>query len=175
LEKPEVNIFRINFDELYQRHLCRHGQFGINVWHIVAVYGVYFSLCCLAAIIVRGMLPQITPAVQGCVLVLLFGPYLGVLLRNIPVPVFLLTFMSSILLIAAAVATPGIPFWLHLILITAWHRVQLLSHHRYTLHHDMSAFDQTYKKGRTLFVLLAVYELPILLQYLAFGRNDWAR
>jgi hypothetical protein len=26
-----------------------------------------------------------------------------------------------------------------------------------------------------LFVLLAVYELPILLQYLAFGRKDWVR
>jgi hypothetical protein len=170
-----VNIVRINFHELYQRHLCRHGQFGINVWHIIAVYGVYFSLCSLAAFAVRGVLQQSSPAIQFCVLLLLFVPYFGVLLRNIPTPVFLLTFLSSILLIAAAVVTPGIPFWLHLILIPAWHRVQLLSHRRYTLHHDMSAFDQTYKKGRTLFVLLAVYELPILLQYLAFGRKDWVR
>ena len=170
-----MNILRINFNELYQRHLCRHGQFGINVWHIIAVYGVYFSLCCLAAITVRGIFPQITPGVQGCVLVLMFVPYLGVLLRNIPIPVFLLTFVSTIFLIAAAVATPGIPFWLHLILIPAWHRVQLLSHRHYTLHHDMSVPTQTYKKGRTLFVLLAVYELPILLQYLAFGRKDWVK
>jgi hypothetical protein len=170
-----VNILRINFDELYQRHLCRHGQFGINVWHIIAVYGVYYSLCSLAAIVVRGLLPQITPASQCCVLILLCVPYLCVLLRNIPIPVFLLTLVSTIFLIAAAVATQGIPFWLHLILIPAWHRVQLLSHRHYTLHHDMSAFDQTYRKGRTLFVLLAVYELPILLQYLAFGRKDWVK
>jgi hypothetical protein len=173
MEKKKVNILRINFDELYQRHLCRHGQFGINVWHIIAVYGVYFSLCSLAAIAVRSLLPEITPTIQCCVLTLLFVPYFGVLLRNIPSPVFLPTFLSSMLLIAAAVATPGIPFWLHLIMIPAWHRVQLLSHRRYSLHHDMSAFDQTYKKGRALFVLLAVYELPILLQYLAFGRKDW--
>ena len=170
-----MNILRINFDELYQRHLCRHGQFGINVWHIIAVYGVYFSLCSLAAIAVKVFLPQTTSTIQFCVLLLLFVPYFAVLVRNTPIPVFLLTFLSSMLLIAAAVVTPGIPFWLHLILIPAWHRVQLLSHRRYTLHHDMSAFDRTYKKGRTLFVLLAVYELPILLQYLAFGRKDWVR
>ena len=170
-----MNILRINFYELYQRHLCRHGQFGINVWHIIAVYGVYFSLCSLAAFVVKGLLPQTSPTIQICVLILLFTPYFGVLLRNIPMPVFLLTFFSSMLLITTAIATPGIPFWLHLILIPSWHRVQLLSHRRYTLHHDMSSFDQTYKKGRTLFVLLAVYELPILLQYLTFGRKDWVR
>lgn len=170
-----MNILRVNFDELYQRHLCRHGQFGINVWHIIAVYGVYFSLCSLAAIAVKGLLPQITLTVQYCVLALLFVPYFGVLLRNIPVPVLLLTVLSLMLLIAAAVATPGIPFWLHLILIPTWHRVQLVSHRRYTVHHDMSTFDTTYKKGRTLFLLLAVYELPILLQYLALGRKDWVR
>lgn len=170
-----MNILRINFDDLYLRHLCRHGQFGINVWHIVAVYGVYFSLCSLAAIAARSLLPQATSTLQCCVLILLFVPYFCVLLRNIPMPVFLLTLLSSMLLIAAAVATPGIPYWLHLILIPVWHRVQLLSHRHYTLRHDMSAFDQTYKKGRTLFVLLAVYELPILLQYLALGRKDWVR
>lgn len=170
-----MNILRINFHELYQRHLCRHGQFGINVWHIIAVYGVYFSLCSLVAIAIKILMPQITSMVQCCVLILLFVPYFVVLVRNIPIPVFLLTFLSSMLLIAAAVATTGIPFWLHLLLIPAWHRVQLLSHRRYTLHHDMSAFDQVYKKGKTLFVLLAVYELPILLQYLTFGRKDWLR
>lgn len=170
-----MNILRINFDELYKRHLCRHSQFGINVWHIISVYGVYFSLCSLAAIAVRNLFPQGTSAVQYCVLILLFVPYFAVLLRNTPIPVFLLTFLSSMLLMAMAVATPGVPFWLHLILIPAWHRVQLLSHRRYTRHHDMSAFDQTYKKGWTLFILLAVYELPVLLQYLAFGRKDWVR
>lgn len=170
-----MNILRINFDELYQRHLCRHGQFGINVWHIIAVYGVYFSLCSLAAISVKSLSPQTAPTVQYCVITLLFVPYFGVLLRNIPVPIFLLTFLSLLLLIATAVATPEIPFWLHLILIPAWHRVQVLSHRRYPLHHDMTSFDLTYKKGRTLIALLAVYELPILINYLAFGRKDWVR
>jgi hypothetical protein len=170
-----MNILRINFEELYQRHLCRHGQFGINVWHIIAVYGVYYSLCSLVSIAVRSLLPQITPASQCGVLILLCIPYFFVLLRNIPLPLLLLTVLSLLLLIAAAIATPSIPFWLHLILIPAWHRVQLLSHRHYTRHQDMSAFDQTYRKGWTLFALLAFYELPILLQYLALGRKDWVR
>lgn len=170
-----MNILRINFDELYQRHLCRHGQFGINVWHIIAVYGVYFSLCSLATIAISSVLSQTTPTVQFFVLFLLFIPYFAVLLRNIPIPVFMLTFLSLVLLSTAAMAIPGIPFWLHLILIPAWHRLQLLSHRHYTRHQDMSAFNQTYRKGWTLFVLLAVYELPILLQYLAFSRKDWVR
>lgn len=168
-----MNIFRINFDELYRRHLCRHGQFGINVWHSVAVYGVYFSLCSLAVIAVRRLLPESTSAVQGGVLCLLLIPYFSLLIRNIPAPVFLLTLLSLVTLITAAIAAPELSVFLHLVLIPAWHRVQLLSHRRYTLHRDMSAFDPTYRKGMTLFVLLAVYELPILLHYLVFGRKDW--
>ena len=170
-----MNILSVDFEELYRRHLCRHGQFGINVWHIVAVYGIYFSICSLAAIAIRGLQPQISILNQGCVLLLLFVPYLAVLLRNIPLPIFVLTILSAIILIVAAVTTPFLPFWAHLMLIPAWHRVQLLSHRRYTLQRDISAFDSKYKKGKTLFVLLAVYELPILLQYLTYGRKDWVR
>ena len=39
-----MNVFRVNFQELYRRHLCRHSQFGLNVWHLIAVVGIYFSL-----------------------------------------------------------------------------------------------------------------------------------
>ena len=170
-----MNILRINFPELYQRHLCRHAQFGINLWHALSVYGVYFSIYSLVAILIQTLLPDSTPADRGLLLLLLSLPYLTILMRNIPVSVMLLTLVSTALLISAAVLTPAIPFWLHLILIPAWHRVQLISHKRYTLHRDMSAFEDKYTKGRTLFLLLAVYELPILLQYLACGRKDWVR
>ena len=170
-----MNILRIDFEELYQRHLCRHGQPGINLWHIIAVYGVYLSICSLAASAVRLLLPQLMWAGQTCLLGLMFSPYLGVLLRNVPARVIFLTILSVIVLIPAAVSTPFIPFWMHLILIPAWHRVQLISHRRYTIHRDMSKFDVRYRKGWTLFLLLAVYELPILLRYLAFGRKDWVR
>jgi hypothetical protein len=37
----------------------------------------------------------------------------------------------------------------------------------------MTAFNAKYRKGPALFVLLSLYELPILLNYLVFGRRDW--
>jgi hypothetical protein len=40
----------------------------------------------------------------------------------------------------------------------------------------MTEFNRKYKKGFVLFVLLSVYELPILLNYLCFdGDNATAR
>lgn len=39
-----MNLLRVNFQELYRRHLCRHSQFALNVWHLIAVIGVYFAL-----------------------------------------------------------------------------------------------------------------------------------
>jgi len=170
-----MNILRVDFQELYQRHLCRHGQFGINLWHVIAVYGVYFSIYSLVTLLIRMLLPTSTPTEQGLLLFLLSLPYLVILVRNIPASVMWLTLVSAAVLIISAVLLPSTPFWLHLILIPAWHRVQLISHRRYTLHRDMSHFDAKYRKGRTLFLLLAVYELPILLHYLVFGRRDWVR
>ena len=56
-----MNILRINFYELYQRHLCRHSQFGLNLWHVLSVYGVYFSIYSLVAFLIRTLLPEFTP------------------------------------------------------------------------------------------------------------------
>ena len=39
-----MNIFRVNFQELYRRHLCRHSQFGLNIWHLIAVAGILIGL-----------------------------------------------------------------------------------------------------------------------------------
>ena len=39
-----MNPFRVNFQELYARHLCRHSQYGINVIHVAAVFGIYLAL-----------------------------------------------------------------------------------------------------------------------------------
>jgi hypothetical protein len=170
-----MNILRIEFHELYQRHLCRHGQLGVNLWHVIAVCGIYFSIYSLAVILIRALLPDSTQIERTLLLVLLSLPWLVILARNIPAAVMVLTLACTGLLIAAAVLTPSAPVWLHLLLIPAWHRVQLMSHKPSAPHRDMSAFDEKYIKGRTLCLLLAVYELPILLQYLAFGRRDWIR
>jgi len=41
------------------------------------------------------------------------------------------------------------------------------------MHRDMSEFEDTYRKGPKLFVILLMYELPILLNYLLCGQADW--
>lgn len=171
----KLNILKINFQEVYRRHLCRHGQFGINVLHLVAVYGIYFSICSLVAALVRLVIPQLTPYEQISAILVLSVPYITVLVVNVPFGIFVVTLISVVLLAAVAVVTPVIPFWMHIILILLWHRFQLWSHKRYHLRRDMSEFEARYQRGLTLFILLAVYELPILLNYLLAGRCRWAR
>ena len=58
-----MNILRINFDELYRRHLCRHSEFGINVLHIVSVWGVYLSLLAVEFRCLRSLFPP--PGTRG--------------------------------------------------------------------------------------------------------------
>ena len=39
-----MSLTRFDFDDLYARHLCRHSQFGINVAHVAALYGLWFGV-----------------------------------------------------------------------------------------------------------------------------------
>ena len=41
----------VDFAELYARHLCRHSQFGINVIHLAALFGVWFGVFAAIALI----------------------------------------------------------------------------------------------------------------------------
>ena len=43
-----MNLFKVNFLELYERHLCRHSQYGINVIHLISVIGSYLALFAIA-------------------------------------------------------------------------------------------------------------------------------
>lgn len=164
-----MNLFRINFEELYQRHLCRHGQFGLNVLHLIAVLGIYLSIIGLVDAAIRVLRPETDPVP---ILALLTIPWLTLLIVNVPLRVFMLTLGTTILLLSTFTLLPQIPFWWHLILMVAWHRFQLWGHRKYTLHRDITAFDTKYRKGLLLFVLLSVYELPLLLNYLVPGRGD---
>ncbi len=170
-----TSLFRINFSEIYRRHLCRHSQFGLNVQHLIAVYGIYYSVYSLAAILIRHLLPQLDVAAQAVTLAVLSIPYLGVLAANIPVTLLPATVASIALLVAVSVQQTPIPFWVHMVLIVSWHRFQVWSHRRYTHYRDMSEFESRYRKGPHLFVLLAICELPILLHYFLAGRRDWIR
>ena len=39
-----LSLRHVDFDELYARHLGRHSQFGINVAHVLALYGLWFGI-----------------------------------------------------------------------------------------------------------------------------------
>jgi hypothetical protein len=158
-----VNVWGANFQELYRRHLCRHSQLGNNVIHLVAVAGIYLALC--------GVLVGL--AHSWWILAAVAVPYLAVLAFNVPLRVFVLLVAILAALFAALFALPAVSWWWYLLAVPVLYKVQALGHKLYDKERDMTEFNQKYHKGFALFVLLSVYELPILLNYLFFGKRDW--
>ena len=39
-----LSLLHVDFNDLYARHLGRHSQFGINVGHLAALYGLWFGV-----------------------------------------------------------------------------------------------------------------------------------
>jgi hypothetical protein len=157
-----MNPLRANFRELYQRHLCRHSQYGLNVNHLIAVAGTYLALV--------GLIHWLG---GWWALAAVTVPYLAVLAANVPPRVFavLLAFLAALFGLFAAL--PDVPVWIYPIVIVVCYKAQQWGHKVYTVEWDMTAFNQKYKKGLALFVLLSLYELPILLNYLVFDRQRW--
>lgn len=164
-----MNLFRINFHQLYRRHLCRHGHFGINILHLIAVAGIYIPIFALT----DSLLELWGIENRFAVLVLLATPWFAIVAFNVPLKVSIVTAVAVALLLAMYSALPTLPAWLWVLLILAMHRFQQFSHRVYHMDKDMSEFETIYPKGFRRFVLLLVYELPILMNYLMFGRNDW--
>lgn len=162
--KQPLSILRINFDELFRRHLCRHSEFGINVLHIVSVWGVYCSLLAIEFRFLQWLLPAAEVWQLIAMLLTSLLPWLAVVAVNVPVPVLLASASMGLALSLPAASQP-FPAWVHLVLLPLWHQLQLVSHRFYTEHRDMSEFATRYRKGWFLSVLLAVYELPILTQF----------
>jgi hypothetical protein len=158
-----MNPLKVDFQELYRRHLCRHSQFGINVLHLVSVVGIYIALFAVVF-----ALPQ-----PEWIVGLALGAYFIVLAMNIPVRLLLANVLFVAALFVVYRALPHISLWIYLVLIVAWHRFQIWNHKIYDKHDDMSEFEDKYRKGPRLFALLSIYELPILLNYLVFDRKRW--
>jgi hypothetical protein len=158
-----MNILSVDFQELYRRHLCRHSQLGINVAHAVSVLGTYVATGGL--IYAWGAPEWLLPA--------LLVPYLAVLAFNIPLPVFVLNTSLLAIVLLTCRTLPPLPLWCYPLGIVVLYKLQALSHKIYRRETDMAEFDKKYPKGFTRFVLLSVYELPILLNYLFFGKKDW--
>jgi hypothetical protein len=158
-----MSVLSVNFRELYERHLCRHSQFGINVIHLVSLVGTYLAVFGL----IYGLVES------EWVLVGLAIPYLLLLATNLPMRVFVVLAVFLALFFLAFLALPPVAFWWYLVGIVVCYEVQLWSHKVYSKEKDMTEFNQKYPKGFVLFVVLTVYELPILLNYLIFGKRDW--
>lgn len=164
-----MNLFRIDFQEVYERHLCRHGHFGINVVHLVVVLVIYVAVFGLVGAVVD----RLAPDNRLLILPGLTSPWFILVLKNCPLRVSCATAVIVLLLLGTYAVLPPVPVWIWPILIFAMHHLQQYSHKIYPMRRDMSRFADKYQKGPLLFVLLLVYELPILLNYLLFGRPDW--
>jgi hypothetical protein len=162
---PRLNLFKVQFQELYDRHLCRHSQFGINVNHLVSVVGSYLGVFGVLAWVAGSPWPLLPIPVA----------FLVLLAFNVPLRVFVASTLFVALFFTLFLWLPPMPIWLSLALIVLCHYLQNWGHRIWKRELDMTTFNKKYKKGLALFVLLSVYELPILLNYLLFGKRDWIR
>jgi hypothetical protein len=161
-----LSLAHVDFPDLYARHLCRHSQFGINVAHLAALFGLWYAVYALVYWLVPGPLPWVPVAMAA--------GYLAVLAPNVPLRVLAVTAVFLALFVAAVLAIPPLPSWAYLLMVPAFYKLQSWSHRIFTVEKDMTEFNKRYPKGGALFVVLLFYEVPIVLNYLVFGRKDWA-
>jgi hypothetical protein len=158
-----LTLFRVDFRDLYERHLCRHSQFGINVAHLAALFGVWYG--------VYAFLFWLTRA--EWVPVALAAAYLTLVALNAPLRIVAATALFLAAFVAAVLYLPALPWWADLVTVPVFYKLQAWSHKVWTVERDMTEFNKRYPKGPVLFVVLLVYEVPLLLNYLAFDRKSW--
>jgi hypothetical protein len=158
-----LTLLRVDFADLYARHLCRHSQFGINVSHLAALFGVWYGIYGA----VYWLLPY--PAVP----VALAGAYLLLVALNSPPRVIMATAGFLALFVAAVLWLPALPVWAYLLLLPVCYKLQSWSHRLFRAESDMTEFNKRYPKGFWLSVVLLVYEVPMVLNYLLFDRKHW--
>ncbi len=169
-----LSPLHVDFHELYARHLGRHSQFGINVGHLAALYGLWFGLYAATyqAFLLLGA--------QGGWLVIaaLAVAYLGFVALNAPYPVILATAAFMAVFVASVLALPKLPAWsipTFLLLVPIFYKFQSWNHKIWTAAADMAEFNKRFPPGPTLSWILLIYEVPICLNYLLFRRQDWRR
>jgi hypothetical protein len=156
LTSRPMRLFLVEFNELYARHLCRHSQTGINIVHLFALAGIWYSI--------YGLLCWLTEV--PWILAVPASLYVAVLAPNVPVRILGATCCFLALIVTAVLLLPQPPFWVHLIAIPVLYKVQSWSHRIYTVERDMTEFNKKYPKGYVLFVILLIYEVPIVLAFL---------
>ena len=163
-ERP-MSLLHVEFDELYARHLCRHSQFGINVVHLAALFGIWYAVY---AIVYRLTGTFWAP-------VALAAAYLAVLAPTVPARVLAATGLFVGVLVVALLPLADLPHWavaLLLLAIPLCYKLQAQSHKWFPVERDMTEFNKKYRKGFVLFVVLLFAEVPIALNYLVFDRKN---
>ena len=160
-----LSLLHIDFQDLYERHLCRHSQFGINVVHLAALIGVWGG--------VYGILYLLVPFEWLPILLALV--YLAVVAANAPVRVSLATAVFLAAFLAAGFWAPQLPLWAYLLLIVVCYKIQSWSHKVFSTAKDMTDFNRKYPKGWALFVVLLFFEVPFALNYLIFDKRNWSK
>jgi hypothetical protein len=169
-----LSLRHVDFDGLYTRHLGRHSQFGINVAHLLALYGVWFGVY---ATITQTLRFAGVPGWWAAAVVLALC-YLATAAVNSPPRVILATAAFLAVFVATVLALPPLPGWsvpLLVLLIPVCYKLQSWSHKVWTAAADMSDFNRRFPPGRDLNLVLLFYEVPICLNYLLFRRGDWRR
>jgi hypothetical protein len=158
-----LSIVHFDFQDLYARHLCRHSQFGINVAHLAALWGIWY---CVYALVYTLFHMEWVP-------IALAAAYLGLVALNAPVRVCTATAVFLLAFVATVLWLPAVPFWIYLVMIPVCYELQSLSHKLFTIETDMTEFNLKYPKGPVLFVILLIYEVPLVLNFFLFDRKTW--
>jgi hypothetical protein len=159
-----MTMLQFDFADLYARHLCRHSQFGINVVHLISLFGLWFGVfAALYHLVGQWWLP-----------VALAAGYFGLVAINAPIRVCVATAAFLAVFVAAVLWLPELPIWVYLLMIPVFYKVQSWSHKLWTVSNDMTEFNRKYPKGLILFVVLLINEVPICLNYLVFDSKSWA-
>jgi hypothetical protein len=164
IEAQPMSLLRVDFADLYARHLCRHSQLGINIVHLVSLFGLWFGVYATAYRL----------AGEWWVPVALAVGYLALVALNAPARVCLATAIFLANFLAAVLWLPELPIWVYLLMIPVFYKVQSWSHRVWTMSNDMAEFNKRFPKGFVLFVVLLINEVPICLNYLLFDRKNWA-
>ena len=169
-----LSLLHVDFDDLYARHLGRHSQFGINVGHLLSLYGLWFGVyaALYQAVLILGV-----PA-GWLIIVALAATYLAIVAINAPYRVDLATAAFLAIFVASVLALPRLPGWTipaFLIMVPVFYKVQSWNHKIWTTAADMTEFNKRFPPGRSLNNILLLYEVPICLNYLVFRRPDWRR
>ena len=155
LTNRPMSLLLVEFNELFARHLCRHSQHGVNVVHLIALFAIWYA--------VYGLLYWLVDIEWVLAIPTLI--YLAAVAPNVPVRVFVACAVFLALIIAAALYVPA-PWWAYLILLPVSYKIQAWSHRFYTVEFDITEFNKKYMKGSILFVVLLIYEVPIVLNFL---------